>query len=107
MKASLTGLDRNTASALSYVLFAASGVFFLITEKDKVVRFHALQSIAMFLAYIAIRYILVFTILLRPLASVLDLAFFITWLLAIYKAWLGDGIVVPMIGRYVKKVLKV
>ena len=45
-----TGLPKKTASALAYVLGPITGVIFLMIEKDKVVRFHAMQSIVVFLS---------------------------------------------------------
>jgi uncharacterized membrane protein len=44
-----TGLKENVAGVLCYVLWWVSGIVFLILEpNNKVVRFHAFQSIAVF-----------------------------------------------------------
>src|SRR4030042_2361198 len=42
------GLDQNLAGLLCYVLGWVTGVIFLILEKNKFVRFHAIQSIVTF-----------------------------------------------------------
>ena len=48
-KKNVFGLDDNLTAVLCYVLGWVSGIFFLICEKDnKVVRFHALQSVVWF-----------------------------------------------------------
>lgn len=41
----ITGMSRNIASLFSYFLFFISGIILLLIEKDKFVRFHAVQSI--------------------------------------------------------------
>ena len=48
MSKSGTGLSKNTAAALSYILGPITGIFFLLMEKDEYVRFHAAQSTAVF-----------------------------------------------------------
>ncbi len=49
MEKTSTGLQENVAGLLCYVLGWVSGIIFLVLEKDnKTVRFHAIQSIAVF-----------------------------------------------------------
>ncbi|MDQ3856235.1 MAG: hypothetical protein M3281_07575 [Chloroflexota bacterium] len=43
-----TGLEPNVAGGLSYVLGWVTGLVFLLIERDRFVRFHALQSIFTF-----------------------------------------------------------
>lgn len=103
---SSTGLDKNTAAALSYVLFAVTGVIFLILEKDPFVRFHAMQSIVFFVVYIVLVTVLGFTIILLPLVPLVGLTFFILWLAVIYKAWQGEKWEIPFLGKFVKDLVK-
>jgi uncharacterized membrane protein len=49
-----TGLPANIAGALSYLLGAVTGILFYVLEKDKFVRFHALQSIFLTVAWIVL-----------------------------------------------------
>jgi uncharacterized membrane protein len=49
-----TGLPANVAGALSYLFGAVTGVLFYVLEKDKFVRFHALQSIFVTVALIVL-----------------------------------------------------
>lgn len=98
------GLDKTTAAALSYVLGPITGVVFYVISKDPFVRFHALQSIVVFGILVLVQMILGATIIfvfLLPLISILS---FILWLVLIYKAWLGEEWLVPVLGDVVEKV---
>ena len=58
---SVFDLDENVAAALSYVLGPFSGIFVLVTEqKNKFVRFHAMQSTLWFLILMIIAWVLSF-----------------------------------------------
>ena len=70
-----TGLDRNLAAALSYLLGFITGIVFLVVEKnDKFVRFHAMQSTLVFLA----------VMVLNVVVGVLP---FVGWLFQIFVIW--------------------
>ena len=101
-----TGLEKNTAGALSYVLGPITGVVFFILEKDKFVRFHAVQSIVVFIGLFVLQAVMTFTIILFWMVPLVTLAGFILWLLLIYKAWQGEEWEVPVVGSYVRKILK-
>lgn len=103
---SATGLPKNTAGALSYVLGPVTGVIFLVLERDPFVRFHAMQSIVVFVALFVVQWVLVLTIVLAGLAPLITLAGFVLWLLLIYKAWQGEEWEVPMLGQYARKWVK-
>lgn len=100
---STTGLDKNTAGALSYVLGPITGVIFLVLEKDPYVRFHAMQSIVVFVALFILQWVMAFTVVLLPLVPLLTLLGFVLWLLLIYKAWQGNQWEVPVLGAWAKK----
>ena len=102
----MTGLNKNTAGALSYVLGPVTGVIFLVMEKDKTVRFHAMQSIVVFLGLFILQSVMAFTIILIPLVPLLTIVGFVLWLLLIYKAWQGEEWEVPMLGKYARKFVK-
>lgn len=100
-----TGLGKNTAAALSYVLGPISGVVFLVLEKDKYVRFHAMQSIVFSVFAFALNMVLGFTIILALVLPILWVVEFILWLVLIYKAWQGEEWEVPVLGKFTRQFL--
>jgi uncharacterized membrane protein len=105
-KKGLTGLPKNTAAALSYVLLFISGIVFLVLEKDPYVRFHAMQSIVVFGAIFILQWALAITIFLAPLSGLLTIVAFALWLILIYKAWKGEEWEVPYLGKFARKFVK-
>ena len=103
---SVTGLGKNTAGALAYVLGPITGVIFLVLEKDPFVRFHSMQSIVVFVGLFALQWIFGLTIVLLPLVPLISILAFILWLLLIYKAWQGEEWEVPVLGAYARKLVK-
>jgi len=101
-----TGLNKNTAGALSYVLGPITGVIFLLLEKDKYVRFHAMQSIVVFMSLFVLQWVMAFTVILLPIVPLLTIAGFVLWLLLIYKAWQGEEWEVPVLGKYTRNFVK-
>ena len=98
---STTGLKKETAGALSYVLGPITGLIFLILEKDSFVRFHAMQSIIFGVFVFVINTVLGLTIILAPIVSLLALGEFALWLIMIYKASQGEMWKIPFLGKYV------
>ncbi len=105
-KETQTGLKKETAAALSYVLGPITGVIFLIMEKDPFVRFHSMQSIVFSVAVLIINTLLTVTVVLALLLPVLFLLEFALWLMLIYKASQGVEWELPILGTYTKKFLK-
>ena len=101
-----SGLNRNTAAALTYVLGPITGVIFLILEKDSFVRFHAIQSIVVFLGLFVPNWLLILTVVLAILSPVIWIATFVLWLLLIYKAWQGEKWEVPLAGKIVNQLVE-
>jgi len=101
-----TGLSKNTSGALAYVLGPVTGVIFLVLEKDPFVRFHAMQSVVVFLVLFVLQWVFGITIVLLPLVPLISILAFILWLLLIYKAWQGDEWEVPVLGKYARKFVK-
>ncbi|HHV75987.1 MAG TPA: DUF4870 domain-containing protein [Syntrophothermus lipocalidus] len=102
-----TGLPRNLAALLSYVLGWLTGLVFYFIEKDSFVRFHAMQSI---LVFGGITGIYVIVSILFPLGlwriwgivhvftSLLSLLSVILWVLLMVKAYQGERYKLPYIG---------
>ena len=111
----VTGLPENTEAALTYLLGWLSGLLFLLIEKDnQKIRFHALQSIVMFgvipLVFIILGSFSLVPIigwLLIPLLPLLWIAVFILWLVLIVKAYQGEQLEIPVVGKFVKKQLNI
>lgn len=95
-----TGLPRNTAAALSYVLGWLTGIIFLLIEKDPFVRFHAMQSIVTFGILTIVPLVPVVGWILSPLVMVVA---FVLWLVLIFKAYQGEEFKLPVIGEFAKK----
>lgn len=100
-----SGLDKNTASALSYVLGPLTGVVFLVIENDPKVRFHAMQSIVVIGSVILLQMVLGMTLILAALIPLVSVVGFVLWLVLIYRAWMGDDWEVPVLGEYAKRLV--
>lgn len=98
-----TGLPRNTAAALSYILGWFTGVIFLILEKDEFVRFHAMQSVLVFGGLTILSFVPVINMVLAP---ILLIGGFLVWLILVYKAYQGEEYKLPWVGNFAKKQLK-
>jgi len=98
----MTGLPKNTAAALSYVLGWVTGLIFLLIEKDSFVRFHAAQSIVVFGILTVIVLIPGIGWVIAPLAWIVG---FVLWLVLIFKAYQGEEFKLPWVGNVAKKLL--
>jgi uncharacterized membrane protein len=115
---SSTGLAPNIAAALSYVLGPITGVVFLVMEKEnRYVRFHAAQSVAVGILFIALSIAL--SILSTVLAFIpvlgwalallltlgLSVAGFILWLVLMWKAYSGTEWSAPIAGGFARRMV--
>jgi len=109
--AASAGMSDNAASALCYVLGFITGILFLVLDpynKNKLVRFHAFQSIFLSVGLILIRIVLsiLFGIigytmgymLYFGLMSLVGLASLVIWLYMIIVTYQGKKVVLPVIG---------
>lgn len=103
---SVTGLKKETAGALSYVLGPITGVLMFILEKDPFVKFHAMQSIVVFVGLFAIQWMLTLTIVLAVFVPLVGIVSFVLWLVCIYKAWMGEEWEVPFAGKFARSLVK-
>jgi uncharacterized membrane protein len=112
-----SGLPENVAGALSYLLGPITGVaFFIIDRPRPFVRFHAVQSIAVSIAWVVLAVILMvlsailgFIPILGWLVSLLlslglSLAGFLLWLWLMLQAYQGREWEVPGLGPHVRRV---
>jgi uncharacterized membrane protein len=98
----MTGLPKNTAAALSYVLGWLTGIVFILIEKDPFVRFHAAQSIIVF-GILTVIMMIPFLWMIAPLAGITG---FVLWLVLIFKAYQGEEFKLPWVSDLAKKLLK-
>ncbi len=109
-----TGLTPNVAGALAYLLGPITGILFLVVEKEnQFVRFHAMQSTVLSIAWIIVSFGLRFFVSVPMigwivgllLSFVMGLAGFILWLLLMWKAFQGQEWELPMVGAFARKQL--
>lgn len=108
VNASASGLTPNVASALCYLVGLVTGIIFLVIapyNTNKMVRFHAFQSIflhvgviVLFIALAIVTHGLAFFI--TPLIS---LCCFILWLYLMYSAYNNKMVKLPIIGDLAAK----
>ena len=85
-----------------------TGIIFLVLEpynKNKLIRFHAFQSIflhvAVIIVWVAFRSILPWGMWF--LISLVDLAFFVLWIYMLMQTYQGKKVVLPVIGDLAAK----
>lgn len=116
-----SGLQQNVAAALCYLFGVVSGIIFLVLEpynKDRVIRFHAFQSIFLWIAVIVIAIvfsivsvILGFIPVVGVIAGILSLILSLVlwlgvvglWIYLMYKAYNNQRVVLPVIGPMAEK----
>lgn len=95
-KKSTFGLDKNIASALTYLFGWISGlVFYLVEKEDKDIRFHAAQSIIFFGALNIVVIIPVIGWVLSPFVGLVGL---VGWVILLVKTYQGEKIKLPVVG---------
>jgi len=105
---SAPGLPENTAAALCYLLGLVTGIIFLVLEpynKNKLIRFHAFQSIFLHVGVIIV-WVVLRTILpwgIWYLISLIDLAFLVLWVYLLVQTYQGKKVVLPVIGDLAAK----
>ncbi|MGQ9532798.1 MAG: DUF4870 domain-containing protein [Desulfotomaculales bacterium] len=102
-----TGLQRNVAGLLCYVLGWLTGIVFYLIEKDTFVRFHAMQSILTFGGLTAVYFVMVILFpaglwrlwpVFHALGTLVWLASTVLWVLLMVKAYQGHRYKLPVVG---------
>lgn len=104
---STTGLEPNVAGLLCYLGIWISGIVFLVIEqKNKFVRFHALQSIITFGA-LTVAGALLGWIPYAGIAfgTIIGILTFILWIILMAKAYQGELYNVPLAGQVAEELL--
>ena len=96
------GLNEHVEALLCYVLGWLTGIIFLLLEKkNRFVRFHAMQSLVVFLALFVISLVVEFIPIVGPLLSILILPVsLVLWVLLMFKAYQGERYKLPWIGDF-------
>ena len=112
------GIEENVAAALCYLLTVLTGVLFLVIEpysRNRVIRFHAFQSIFVWLAAVVVGIVLsvvsyVFVsipfigwLIYIVLWTAFSLGILVLWLFLMYKAYNRERFVVPVVGQWAEK----
>jgi uncharacterized membrane protein len=97
------GLSPNMAAALSYVFGLISGIIFFLLSKDKNVKFHAMQSIILSVAFFVIRVVFMMMFFSSNLQSIFGLLYVALSVVLIIKAYKGERYKLPLIGDWAEK----
>ena len=110
------GLSETAAAAISYITIIPAIIFLVIEpyNRMRLVKFHAIQCIALHVAWIAVwiafmilivalHFIPFVGLLFGLIEFVLAVGFFIGWLLCILKASKGEYFKLPFIGDFAAK----
>jgi uncharacterized membrane protein len=105
MEKTSSGLQENLAGALCYLFGWVTGlIFFLVEPKNKFVRFHAVQSIALTVVLMVVYFILfLIPIIGWAISAILGIAFFILWILLMLKAYQGQLFKLPLVGNFAEQ----
>ncbi len=106
---SATGLEPNVAGLLCYLGGWITGIVFLVIEqKNKFVRFHALQSIVTFGALTVASALLNWVPFVGGFFSaVIGVSAFVLWILLMVKAYQGELYKIPVAGQVAEGILSV
>lgn len=101
-KKTSTGMEPNVAGLLCYLFWWVTGVIFLIIEKEnQLVRFHAIQSIAMSVVLWVIYIILLFIPIVGWIINIfLAIGMVILWIYMMYKTYRGVKVKLPIVGNF-------
>lgn len=99
------GIDENIEGLLCYVLGFITGIVFLVLEKEnKFVRFHAMQSIAVFLPLFVIGFVIwMIPFIGWAIGTLLWIVELVLWLLLMLKAYQGETYKLPVAGDFAEQ----
>jgi len=97
---SSTGLEANLAAMLCYAVGWVTGLIFFVIEKDsRFVKFHAMQSILVWIVLTVIWYALMMIPFIGLMLSpFMFLGILILWVLLMVKAYNGEKFKMPFAG---------
>lgn len=112
-----SGLPENVAGALSYLLGPITGVAFFVIDRERpFVRFHAVQSIAVTIGWVALVVVLMVLSAILGMIPILGwlvgvllnlglaLAGFGLWLWLMFQAYQGREWMLPVLGEHARRI---
>lgn len=107
-KNTVLGVDENIEALLCYAFGWVTGLVFLLLEKNNQnVRFHAMQSLIVFLTLWVGSVVLVMVPLIGPIVAMLTWPFSVVlWIILMLKAYQGGRYKLPVVGDIAEKQLK-
>lgn len=99
------GMEENIAGALAYFLGIVTGILFFALEKEsRFVKFHAMQSILVWLGVLGVIIVLSFIPIIGWIFSFfVAMGSFFLWLFLMYKAYKGEWFKLPLIGDFAEQ----
>jgi uncharacterized membrane protein len=98
-----SGLTDNSAAGLAYVTIIPAIIFLVVApyNQKSFIRFHAWQSIFLFVASVAIHILLLFIPIIGWILSVpFSLLVIAVWIICLVKAFNGQRFEIPLIGKF-------
>jgi len=101
----LSGASVNVLGLLAYAVGFLSALIILVLEqKNTFIKFHAYQSVFFSLAWIVTSVVLGILPLIGPVfGTLVNLVFFVAWILLMLKAYQGERFHLPVIGDWAEK----
>lgn len=98
------GIDQNIEALLCYVLGWLTGIVFLVLEKEnRFVRFHAMQSLVVFLSLFVLSLVVGIIPVIGLLSPIIFLVSVVLWILLMIKAFQGEMYKLPWAGDFAEK----
>ena len=105
MQKTSLNVEQNIASFLCYLLGWVSGLIILLLEKEnKLVRFHAAQSIVVFGTISILQALFGYSFLYGfGLLNLIHLAALVLWIFLMVKAWKNEQVELPVVSDFAKQ----
>lgn len=102
------GITENMAGLLTYIAGWVTGIVFLLTEKENsFVRFHAMQSIVVFVPLTVLSWIVgALPFIGGFIGSILWMLVLVLWLFLMYQAFQGKRYKLPWAGDFAESQLR-
>ncbi len=99
------GLEENVEGLLCYLLGFITGIVFYVLEKEsKFVRFHAMQSIVVFVGIFVLQNVFAFIPFFGMMVSwLIGILAFVLWIILMIKAYQGEMFKVPIAGDFAER----
>ena len=101
--AATSGLSDDAASGIAYLTIIPAIIFLVVApyNTNPKVKFHAWQSIFLFIAAVAIHFILLVIPIVGWILSIpVGLGIIVVWIICVVKAFGGQRFELPLIGKF-------